>query len=323
MRRIKSVSLTVPCVTGPYTNVDCTLTLLASAIRVKPAIDPQPDYEEQPRYISPMPVDGEDQNARYLYGAIESIKTSNAVNDYGLFEPNLRDERYLPFEGAGVISRWKIELPKQSNHFAFSTISDVILHISYTARSGGDVFKKTAIEFLSAPRQNLARLISVKHELPDAWHAFMNPPPEADEQILEFSLDKDRFPFRFQNRDISVTKLNILLLVKTEDARPSMIKLDTLEGDSDISVDLLPSDLFGKAPHATFPRDEDDPEFDPGPFPYDAASGQKLKLTLTSNNLRNLGNELTHDVEGKRRLDPEVVEDLILIARYDVIMHRP
>ena len=29
MRRIKSVSLTIPCVTGPYTSVNCTLTLLS------------------------------------------------------------------------------------------------------------------------------------------------------------------------------------------------------------------------------------------------------------------------------------------------------
>lgn len=33
MRRIKSVSLTIPCVTGPYTSVNCTLTLLQSKIR--------------------------------------------------------------------------------------------------------------------------------------------------------------------------------------------------------------------------------------------------------------------------------------------------
>jgi hypothetical protein len=34
MRRIKSVSLTIPCVTGPYTGVHCRLTLLGSVTRV-------------------------------------------------------------------------------------------------------------------------------------------------------------------------------------------------------------------------------------------------------------------------------------------------
>ena len=33
MRRIKAVSLTIPCVTGPYTSVSCTLTLLGNRIR--------------------------------------------------------------------------------------------------------------------------------------------------------------------------------------------------------------------------------------------------------------------------------------------------
>ena len=36
-----------------------------------------------------------------------------AQNDSGLFEPNLRDERYLPFEGCGAISSWCLELPKE------------------------------------------------------------------------------------------------------------------------------------------------------------------------------------------------------------------
>ena len=35
-RRLKTVSLTIPCVTGPYTSVNCTLTLLNSKIRIEP-----------------------------------------------------------------------------------------------------------------------------------------------------------------------------------------------------------------------------------------------------------------------------------------------
>ena len=33
LRRIKSVSLTIPCVTGPYSSVPCTLTLLKHSMR--------------------------------------------------------------------------------------------------------------------------------------------------------------------------------------------------------------------------------------------------------------------------------------------------
>jgi hypothetical protein len=45
-------------------------------------------------------------------GSVQSIVTSGASNDSGLFETNLRDERFLPFEGAGAVSTWQLDLPK-------------------------------------------------------------------------------------------------------------------------------------------------------------------------------------------------------------------
>ncbi len=61
------------------------------------------------------------------------ISTSSAYNDTGMFEFSFRDERYLPFEGAGAVeSRWKLELPSSFRSFDYNTISDVILRISYT-----------------------------------------------------------------------------------------------------------------------------------------------------------------------------------------------
>src|SRR4030095_11358161 len=37
-RRIKSVALSIPSVTGPYTSVNCTLTMLKSSIRKSPIL---------------------------------------------------------------------------------------------------------------------------------------------------------------------------------------------------------------------------------------------------------------------------------------------
>jgi hypothetical protein len=126
MRRIKSVSLTISCVTGPYTGINCTLTLLSNKTRVKstPA-DPylEKDGEEDDRFVA-------------NFAAMQSIATSHAQNDSGMFELNFRDERYLPFEGAGAISRWRIDLPKDCNAFDFNTLSDAILHLKYTAKEG-------------------------------------------------------------------------------------------------------------------------------------------------------------------------------------------
>lgn len=65
---------------------------------------------------SPYARDTEGDDPRFAdnLGAIQSIATSGGQNDSGLFELNFRDERYLPFEGAGAISRWRIELPIQT-----------------------------------------------------------------------------------------------------------------------------------------------------------------------------------------------------------------
>jgi hypothetical protein len=38
MRRIKNVSLTIPCVTGPYTGVHCRLTLIGTTTRIDPTL---------------------------------------------------------------------------------------------------------------------------------------------------------------------------------------------------------------------------------------------------------------------------------------------
>ena len=57
------------------------------------------------------------------------------MQDAGLFELSFRDERYLPFEGAGVISEWKMELPTAMRHFDYNSIADVVLNVKYTSRA--------------------------------------------------------------------------------------------------------------------------------------------------------------------------------------------
>jgi hypothetical protein len=133
-RRIKTVSVSMLCNAGPYTTVGMTLSLIANKYRKTTAQGPNPhEYKEDP---------GNDGRFAYNPGTIASIATSSAVSDSGLFELNFRDERYLPFEGAGAISTWTIELPTRYPQFDYDTISDVILHMRYTAKEGGSAFRK-------------------------------------------------------------------------------------------------------------------------------------------------------------------------------------
>ena len=114
-RRMKSARLTIPCVTGPYANVSAKLTLTASRMRPEAQLNSELTGVQHQRNTS--------------------VAASTANNDSGVFELNFRDERYVPFEGAGAVSDWSLELPSVFRPFDYDTISDVILHISYTARS--------------------------------------------------------------------------------------------------------------------------------------------------------------------------------------------
>ena len=88
-------------------------------------------------------------------------------NDSGLFEASLRDERYLPFEGAGAISEWELELAKDFPAFDFETISDVVLHIRYTARDASGTLKGPA----TAALKNTLKLVIEGKEPLAGWFA--------------------------------------------------------------------------------------------------------------------------------------------------------
>src|SRR5262249_551748 len=178
MRRIKSVSVTIPCITGPYAGVHCTLTLHSTSVR-KDATDK--DYRkpaDDPRFI-------ED------YSSVQSIVTSAAQADAGLFETTLREERYLPFEGAGAISTWRLELPSEIRQFDYDTISDVILHVRYTARDGGARLKQAAASHSRDCIGKIApvRLFSVRHEFPSEWARFTSG------QDLDIEIKPEHYPF--------------------------------------------------------------------------------------------------------------------------------
>jgi hypothetical protein len=164
-------------------------------------------------------------------GAIQSIVTSNAQNDSGVFELNFRDERYLPFEGAGVISEWRLELPKEFRQFDYDTISDVVLHVRYTAREGGESLKQQAVAelqkgvdkiLLKESGKGLSRLFSVRHEFPNEWQRFLHPATPTPHHELNLDLGPERFPFLFRDRKIQINNVELLLKRTDADARQSL-----------------------------------------------------------------------------------------------------
>jgi hypothetical protein len=207
-RRLKNVGLTLPCIVGPYASVNCTLTLLSSRVRIDPGSQ------------SPYPEDTQNDDPRFLksFGAIESVVTSGGQNDAGLFEVNLHDDRFLPFEGAGAVSTWRIELPRATNAFDVDTLSDVIMHVRFTARDGGTALREKARAAVvdAFPKAGLVRLFSARHEFSNEWHRFLHPPPADTTQTLALGLLAQRFPFPFRRRDIVLNRADVFLKLKAD-----------------------------------------------------------------------------------------------------------
>jgi hypothetical protein len=191
-RRLRSVGLSIPCVVGPYASVNATLTLAGSSVRTSPAL-------REGAY----PRDGDDtERFSDHFGGVQSVVTSSGNQDTGLFETNLRDERYLPFEGAGAISRWRLELPAALPQFDHDTISDVVLHLRYTAREGGVPLRAAAEAHLrervrQAAAAGSVRLLSMRHEFPTEWARFTGATldPQTPEAPLAVRLREEHYPF--------------------------------------------------------------------------------------------------------------------------------
>src|SRR5262249_904071 len=137
----------------------------------------------------------------------------------GLFELNFRDERYLPFEGAGVISRWRIDLPRDTNAFDFNTITDVVLRLNYTAREGGARLQEQARASLTdeslagePPATSGARLFSARHEFAASWIQFLNP-TDPNVATLQLDLSQERFPYQLRGKTVQIQTVRLHLFL--------------------------------------------------------------------------------------------------------------
>ena len=258
-RRIKTVAVSIPCVSGPYTSVNCTLTLLKSSIR-KTQVLRDAAYARE---------DAEDDRFSDYFGSLQSIVTSSAQNDSGLFETNLRDERYLPFENSGVVSEWQLQLPANPSkgdppQFDYNTISDVILHVRYTAREGGGLLRNGAIAHVkdlikAAQAIGSVRLFSVRHEFPSEWAQFQSQTPTASQRFeLKINLRPEHYPFWSKDRLNGVTRVDILARSTEQHPVPASIAVAD-KNDASANKDTLAKDpnlgnlLVGKLTNIALP----------------------------------------------------------------------
>ena len=202
-RRIKAARLTVPCVTGQYVNVGATLRLISSEVRLEP--DPTLPLQQVPlRHTT-------------------TVATSSADNDAGVFEFTFRDERFMPFEGAGAISVWELSLPENLRPFEYHTIADVILRIAYTAESDEALRSKveqaqgTLAQYLSTA--GITRVFSLRHDFSDAWHKLVRSPLGTG---VDITLNERHLPFFISNQTLAAGDIAILLKKPTALTDPQL-----------------------------------------------------------------------------------------------------
>ncbi|WP_371223413.1 neuraminidase-like domain-containing protein [Roseovarius sp. 2305UL8-3] len=228
-RIMKSVRLSIACVTGPYVNIPATLTLTGSKLRVEPTQD--------------GPAGLTDSLLRHTV----QIATSTAQADAGVFDFSFADPRYMPFEGAGAVeSTWKVTLPRNFRPFDYATINDVILQISYSAESDGVLRDRVedsnaALEGALAKAlsdNSIARAYSFRQEFATVLHQLATGPLNVDAVM---TLDQRALPVALRNRAISIDQA--LLLIKPADGLSAT--------GTQISINGTP--ISGFAPIPDFP----------------------------------------------------------------------
>lgn len=114
LRRIMRISVSLPVVLGPYEDIHATLTQTYSAVQMGDSLK---------------------ENMR----ASQQVALSGGVDDDGLFTFDFNDERYLPFEGTGAISRWELHFTSddsEARNRQIESLTDIIVHLRYTAKAG-------------------------------------------------------------------------------------------------------------------------------------------------------------------------------------------
>ena len=258
MRRIRSVAVTVPAVMGPHSSINATLTLTNHSYRVVADARTADDYKPNATSFRKDSI------------PISSIAICSGSNDPGVFELNFSDSKYLPFEGAGAISSWRLELPQEIRKFDYETISDVLLHIQYTALDGGvclsaaanatvrqisgDVEKKGSTE-------GYFSMFDLKNDFVNGWYEFSSRLLANKGKSVMSELDlgdlKERLPFwSRRQKKLSVQSIGLIsaheLLLKT-------CNIKTIANFSGEAGDLLDEKNLGKCVMRT--RKKVDKEF--------------------------------------------------------------
>jgi hypothetical protein len=194
-RKIKSLSITIPAVVGPYQNIHGTLVQTGNVVSTRPTVAA---VEYLLGISNTAPSDG---SLRINWNPNQEIIISTGMNDAGVFQINFNDEQYLPFEGTGAVSSWSLRIPQASNGFPLRSISDVIITVEYMAEDGGSTYASQVVALAPLKDYKGWQYISLRQLYSAAWFEFCDHPVD-DASSLAFELLRNMYPANLDNDSI-------------------------------------------------------------------------------------------------------------------------
>ncbi|QHI38699.1 hypothetical protein IMCC3317_40930 [Kordia antarctica] len=207
--QIKSIGISIPCVTGSQISTNVKLRV---------------------------------QNG-------EELITSSGVNDLGVFEPNFNQARYMPFEYLELkedqadppkkFINLEVMLEgdddKNPPEYDITTISDVVLHVRYYAENNS---KSTdTIGEVNVPSNQQHLVMSWKYDFPLEWQKINSNIPIIDiKSFAENPLNKSKVPYKLRPLSFNLTDSFSYLIKDTND------KMNLKSGTFDTDGSLLDKD---------------------------------------------------------------------------------
>jgi len=124
-----------------------------------------------------------------------------------------------------------------NNQFDMETLSDLVLHLNFTAREGGENLRKVANECAQKHLPDAGvRFFDVERDFPEAWHLFASEKPcHSHWRELGLGLSRNMFPYLPSHKKIAVKRLEILF--EAPGADPSahhIVEFLTAERDDEV-----------------------------------------------------------------------------------------
>ncbi len=181
-RQLKTIALVFDVAEGVYVNA--TLTQLTDRTVL------EPDVKAIQFLLAPK--DRAPTSIRSNWRSRQQVALSRHdpyEDNNGLFELRFDSDRYLPFEGTGAVSSWRLELNGQTTAFDVRDLLDVTIKLKYTAMNGGDTLAE-AVRGMLKPYEAL-RFFDMNYDFAEEWAAFLDDPQTTS---FPLPLTRDLFP---------------------------------------------------------------------------------------------------------------------------------